>query len=105
MKGSDCPQCGLLLRGFGAQFSLGNDQHPKDLIAATDIMPDHKLDPKCFENREACEKACNKQQHEKKDSPAETETSLAQTEADCCACGRKGHMARDCNKKPNKHAD
>jgi len=38
MKGSDYPRCGSLLRGFGSQFSLGNDQCPKDLITATDIM-------------------------------------------------------------------
>jgi len=105
MKGSNYPQYGSLLRRFGAQFSLGNDQYPKDLITATDIMSNYKLDPKYFENREARKKAYNKQQHEKKDSPAETETSFAQTEADCYACGRKGHMARDCNKKPNKHAN
>jgi len=68
-------------------------------------MSNHKLDPKYFENREACKKAYNKQQHEKKDSPAETETSFAQTKADCYACGKKGHMARDCTRKPNKYAD
>jgi len=84
---------------------LGNDQHPKDLVAATDIMSDHKLGLKHFENREAHKKACNKQQHEKKDSPAETETSFAQTEADCHACGKKGHMARKCTRKPDKCAD
>jgi len=64
-----------------------------------------KLDPKHFENREARKKACNKQQHERKDSPVETETNFAQTEADCYACGRKGHMACDCTRKPNKCAD
>jgi len=80
-------------------------QHPKDLITATDIMSDHKLDPKCFENREARKKACNKQQHEKKDSPAKTETSFAQTESDCCACGKKGRVVRDCKNEPNKCAD
>jgi len=135
MKGSDYPRCGSLLRGFGAQFSLGNDQCPKDLITATDIVSNHKLDPKCFENREARKKAHNKQiattdivsnhkldpkyfenreaskkaydkqQHEKKDSPAETETSFAQTEADCYVCGKKGHMARECTRKPQKCAD
>jgi len=89
MKGSDYPRYGSLLQGFGAQFSLEVDQCPKDLITATDIMSNHKLDPKHFENREAQKKAYNKQQHEKKDSPAETETSFAQPEADCYACGRK----------------
>jgi len=58
MKGSDYPRCGSLLRGFGAQFSLGNDQCPKDLIAATDIVSNHKLDPKHFENREARKCEC-----------------------------------------------
>jgi len=54
MKGSDYPRYGSLLRGFGAQFSLGNDQfYPKDQITATDIMSNHKLDPKYFEHREA----------------------------------------------------
>jgi len=84
---------------------LGNDQYPKDLITTTDIMSNHKMDPKHFENREARKKAYNKQQHEKKDFPAEIETSFAQTEADCYACGRKGHMACDCSKKPNKYAN
>jgi len=42
-------------------------------------MSNHKLGPNHFENREARKKAYDKQQHDKKDSPVETETSFAQT--------------------------
>ena len=46
MKGSDYPRYGSLVRGIGAQFSLGVDQYPKDLIAATDAMSNYYLDRK-----------------------------------------------------------
>ena len=106
IKGSDYPRYGSLLRGFGAQFSLGLDQYPKDLITATDVMTNHKFDPKYFKNREAHKKAQAKHKPEpKSDDKGPKEASFAQTEADCHACGKTGHIARDCKNKPASYKD
>jgi hypothetical protein len=51
LKGSDRTKYGSLLMGFVSQFSLGNDQYPKDLTTATDVLSNHKFDPSFFETQ------------------------------------------------------
>jgi hypothetical protein len=44
LKGSDQMKYGLLLKGFTSQFSLGNDQYPKTITTAADVLSNHKID-------------------------------------------------------------
>ena len=109
MKGSDCSQCGSLMKSFGSQFSLGNDQYPATVLAVTDILSNHKVDQKYYDNKDAARKRSQKQNQEKeqKESKEDKETSFAQSEedADCYACGKKGHRSSKCKNKPKNYDD
>jgi hypothetical protein len=49
MKGADQNKYGTLTKGLTSQFSMGNDQYPRTIQAATDILSNHKLDAKYYE--------------------------------------------------------
>ena len=44
LKGSDQSKYGSLYSGLSSQFALGNNQYPKTIQAATDILSSHKFD-------------------------------------------------------------
>jgi hypothetical protein len=99
---SDQAKYGTLNKGFVSQFSLGNDQYPKTIQTAVDVLSNHRLDPKYYENREkqrkqrALERA---QQRETTEAPA---TSFAQCQTGdltCYCCRKKGHIAPNCEKR------
>ena len=50
IRGSDQAKYGSLIKGFVSQFSLGNDQYPKTITTATDVLSNHKIDPRYYEN-------------------------------------------------------
>jgi hypothetical protein len=98
IKGSDQSKYGSLTKGFVSQFSLGNDQYPKTIQMATDVLSNHRLDPKFFENQ----KKSRERQNEPKGPPAEVDapgaTSFAQGKKDviCFICGKPGHTKPEC---------
>ena len=51
IRGSDQTRYGSLLKGFVSQFSLGNDQYPKTIMTATDVLSNHKIDPSYYDNQ------------------------------------------------------
>jgi hypothetical protein len=51
IHGTDQTKYGSLQKGFVSQFSLGNDQYPKTITAATDVLSNHKIDPWNYENQ------------------------------------------------------
>ena len=51
LRGSDQNKYGSMIKGLAQQFSLGNDQYPKTIIAATDVLSTHKIDQKYFDNQ------------------------------------------------------
>jgi hypothetical protein len=51
MKGSDYTKYGSLIKGFVSQFSLGNDQYSKTITTAIDVLSNHKIDPKYYDNQ------------------------------------------------------
>ena len=44
MRGTDQNRYGSLMKGLSQQYSLGNDQYPKTITAATDVLSNHKLE-------------------------------------------------------------
>ena len=54
IQNSNQSKYGSLVKGLISQYSMGNDQHPKTITAATDILLNH-----CFDNRS--DKNCNRQ--------------------------------------------
>jgi hypothetical protein len=54
IRGSDQTEYGSLLKVlkvFVSHFSLGSDQYPKTLTTATDVLSNHKIDQRCYDNK------------------------------------------------------
>ena len=45
MRGADRKKYDSLMKGFTNQFLLGNDQYPKTITGATDVLSNHPFDP------------------------------------------------------------
>ena len=98
MKGADWTKYGSILKNMVTQYSLGNDQYPKTLEVAVDVLTEHRFDAKYNELR----KANKKKEREEIDS--KKEASFAQKEKKnkemvCHCCGKTGHIAPKCNKR------
>ena len=96
MRGSDHSKYGSLMLGLSSQYSMGNDQYPKDILAATDVLSNHK-----FDNRNEKSKKGHKNDDDNNScilTTAPVETSFAQLKGEiiCHCCGKKGHIAPKC---------
>ena len=49
LENADRTKYGTLTTGLATQYSLGNDQYPKDLVSATNVLSNHRFDPTCQE--------------------------------------------------------
>ena len=105
LKNSDQNKYGSVVTGLTSQFSLGNDQYPKDIATACDILSNHRFD-KTQKNRSG-----NKRDGKKDDDTASTlttrsESSFAQGKAvkdmACFCCGKKGHTVPTCPEKATR---
>ena len=101
IRGSDENKYGLLKKNLMSQYSLGNDQYPKTIQAATDALSNHKFDQKFWEEQKKnkskrIEK--NKQKDNEKNEIIDNETSFAQKMI-CYCCGQPGHLATECPKR------
>jgi hypothetical protein len=107
IRGSDQAKYGSLVQGFASQFSLQNDQWPKTLSKAMDVLSNHKFDSKHSENmKKHYENIKNKQERQKQQQQQQSQettnnpTSFAQQEDIICyVCGEYGHNAHKCTKK------
>jgi len=50
MRNVDQNRYSSLMKNLSQQYSLDNDQYPKTITAATDVLSNHKLDQKYFDN-------------------------------------------------------
>jgi uncharacterized protein (DUF1919 family) len=50
MKNGDQGKYGLLMTSLTTQFSTGTNQYPKDVMAAVDILTNHRLNKKELKN-------------------------------------------------------
>ena len=91
--GSDQSKYGSITKGFVSQYSLGNDQYPKTIQMATNVLSNHKIDAKYYENQKR-NKECNTNQQEEEATPAAT--SFAQKDDMCYVCGKPGHTKPEC---------
>jgi hypothetical protein len=102
LKGSDPTKYGTVIKGLMSQYSLGNDQYPKSLTQATDVLSNHRIDGKFYELKE------KKKQDQKKakEEPEESKSaSFAQKPTICYVCGKNGHTKPKCpelNKIPEE---
>ena len=95
LKGSDQSKYNSLCRGLASQYALGNNQYPKDIQAATDILSSHRFDASY---RDKASKGKDWSTKDKSSSKDGAKTSFAQARGDvtCYVCGKKGHMSPQC---------
>ena len=90
IRGSDQAKYGSLVKGFVSQYSLGNDQYPKTITTAIDVLSNHRLGGTNYEKRNR-ERAVQEKEEEKP-----VETSFAQRKILCYCCGAEGHTSPTC---------
>jgi hypothetical protein len=102
LRGSDQAKYGTLTKNFISQYSLGNDQYSRTITMATDVLSNHRLDPKFFENQK---RQREQQQQQKTEAEAAGAASFAQKKKDddvtCFICGKPGHRSPQCPDKDN----
>mgnify|MGYP002176679840 FL=1 len=110
IRSSDQGKYGSLMTGLVSQFSMENNQYPKTIRAATDILSNHKHDRR--------ESQKNKKDWSKSEKPDDetlstitsntSETSFAQgnnKSFTCFCCGKKGHISPECPEKNSRKKD
>jgi transposase-like protein len=88
LENSDQNKYGTLMNNLKQQQSLQNDQYPKTLIDATNVLSTHKFD---YTNKKHQDK--NRRREEYEEVP---ELSFAQLEGRCYSCGQIGHNLPKC---------
>ena len=100
LDNADKARYGSIAIGLDAQFSLGNDQYPKSLLAAQSVVENHTYD-EGYKNRKKLQQQQHQRQKDKdKDEDKPSGLSFAQMKSVCYCCG-KGHKLDDC---PTKHS-
>ena len=102
LNGSNSAKYGPLNKSFQQQFSLNNNQYPKDLTAATNALSNHSFDQQFYDNRDKQQRSNQQSQQQtgnNNNSNDIDETSFAQRERRCYVCGDPGHLQPDCSQK------
>jgi hypothetical protein len=103
MKNSKQGKYGSLMTSLMAQFSMGMNQYPEDVLKAADILTNHKFDkrePKNYHNK-------NRNDNDSA-LTVTTQSSFNQEgakNAQCYCCGKKGHNANKCPEKGRRPKD
>ncbi len=93
MRGSDQSKYGSIIKGFNSQFSLGNDQYLKTIQMAMDVLSNHKLDTKFFENKQRK----SNQLVARQDEEVPPAASFSQKkDVVCYVCSKPGHTKPEC---------
>jgi hypothetical protein len=101
MKNSDQGKYGLLMTSLMTQFSMGTNQYPKDIMAAVDILTNHRFNKKEPENKN------QRNRHQNDNDTAlmiTTQSSFNQEalkKATCYCCGKKGHSRINVRRRIN----
>jgi hypothetical protein len=93
MKNSNQGKYGLLMTSLTTHFSMGTNQYPKDVMAAVDILTNHRFDKKEPKNNNQRNKNWN---NDNTGSTITTQSSFNQEalkKATCYYCGKKGHYS------------
>jgi hypothetical protein len=105
MKNSNQGKYGSLLTSLTTQFSMGTNQYPKEVMAAVDILTNHRFDKKEPKNNNQRNKNRN---NNNTVSTITTQSSFNQEalkKATCYCCGKKGHYSNKCPEKDKRSKD
>ena len=106
MRGSDSAKYGSMMKGFVSQFLMKNDQYPKTMADAMDVMSKHQFDEKYYD-RQKKNRDRNKQRNDDDDKKPKVETNLYQKKDGfaCYCCGKKDHDASKCPERESRSRD
>jgi len=94
---------GSLLKNLNSQKSLGNNQYPKTIVDAFEVLSNHKFDNANKVNKKKEQKGKGDGSHNNNSSSAKEDGYVvlffAQLEGNCYCCGKPGHKLPVCNKK------
>ena len=105
-QNSDQAKYGSLNKSLVSQFSMGIDQYPKTVTAATDVLSNHRFDN--YRDKDKKRRGQQQQQQntsssndEQSTSAGRPETSFAQTATNtvCYCCGDTRHTSHYCPKR------
>jgi hypothetical protein len=101
LENADQNKYGSLLTNLNSQKSLGNDQYPKTIVDACEVLSNHKFDNanRANKKREQKGKGDGNQKHANAKEDESVVLSFAQLEGKCYCCGKPGHKSPVCNKK------
>eukprot|EP00980_Cylindrotheca_fusiformis_P021136 scaffold8120_cov73-Cylindrotheca_fusiformis.AAC.1 len=105
LKNSDRKRFGQLVDGFATQYALGNDQYPKTLIAAVDVMSKVKIsrdrDWNRTENRNRND-GNGGNRGERQASFAQRGLQRTRTRRRCYCCGSPDHVVPQCPERQTR---
>jgi Reverse transcriptase (RNA-dependent DNA polymerase) len=100
LDNADKAKYGTLLTGLHTQTSLKNDQYPKTITEANNVLSNHRFDNAGKQHHhkpnQNNEKGTNNNHNNKEEVP---EMSFAMLEGKCYCCGKGGHKSPSCRLK------
>lgn len=101
LENADQAKYGSILSGLSTQLTLKNDQYPKTITEANDVLSNHRFDTTPSPKKPAVKQPKDNKQSDDKSKEKEDELNLsfAQMEGRCYCCGKPGHMSTQCRHK------
>ena len=104
LRNSDQAKYQSLMNGLISQYSMENDQYPKTITTAIDILANHRHDNSITKHAWTTQKG--KQNEDDDRSTTTNETSFVQSGGVMChCCGKKGHKSPQCPEKDTRPKD
>jgi hypothetical protein len=86
--------------GLLSQYSLGQDQYPKTVIDANNVLSNHWFDPAYVEaKKKRCQQPPHSKPREQEQDEDKPELLFAQMEGRCYCCSKTGHKSPQCRYK------
>ena len=104
LRNSDQAKYQSLMKGLISQYSMENDQYPKTITTAIDILANHRHDNSITKDGQTKQKG--KQNEDDDRSTTTNETSFVQYGGIMCyCCGKKGYKSPQCPEKDTRPKD
>ena len=91
LHNADQAKYGSLLKGLRTQMSLGQNQYPKTITEANNVLSNHRFDSGSSKKGKSSD-----DEDDKAEAPS---LSFAQLEGKCYCCGKPGHKSPSCRHK------
>jgi hypothetical protein len=102
LDNADKAKYGSILTGLNTQQSLGNNQYPKSVTEANNVLSNHRFDvtsKTSGKTKAQGDGNKNKDSNDDGKDDEEVNLSFAQLEGKCYCCGKAGHKSPSCRDK------